>query len=263
LFFSGFDRKIHAYDCQTMKYMNSFFGPTAPTMAMDCLYQNKVFIGGGDCVPMILKPEAETIVSFGFKDSRDLLSIDALAAIDHDNFVTGTQTNILQLWSSSKKTPHNSIPNAHTGRTMAHLGTQRYGLTMQTTSRPIENWIISLAALYASDLVVSGSSDGYIRAWRAHLTEKELRPVFNIPVQGFVNGLQIGQNGRFLLAAVGKNHRLGTWQGHITDGVKEGLYFYDLAPLYDGDNGAGNGFVHQFADNDDLGNDDSGGDDNE
>lgn len=236
LYSSGYDRDIHAYDCEKMAYMETFYGPTAPTIAMDCLYQNRVFLAGEDCTARILKPETESLVPF--QTAKDqLLSLDCIAAFDHDTIITGSQTNHLQLWNSKKRKPMDTIINAHSGATLSHLGTRRFGEAVQTLSKPVENWIVSLTALYPTDLAFSGSNDGYIRAWQAHLDDNKLNPIFNIPVQGFVNCLEVANDGRFLIAAIGKNHRLGSWQGHITDNVVEGLYMYDLTSLSQGRHG--------------------------
>ncbi|CAN0510878.1 unnamed protein product, partial [Ectocarpus sp. 12 AP-2014] len=36
--------------------------------------------------------------------------------------------------------------------------------------------------------------------------------VASVPLEGFVNGLAVSSTGKFLVAAVGQEHRLGRWE---------------------------------------------------
>ena len=73
-------------------------------------------------------------------------------------------------------------------------------------------WINSICCLRSSDLVLSGSNDGVVRLWHADVEARTLRSVGNVPdIPGFVNGLAIAKSGRFFVAAVGQEHRLGRW----------------------------------------------------
>ena len=38
-----------------------------------------------------------------------------------------------------------------------------------------------------------------------------MQQVMSVPLAGFVNGLAVAPSGRFLVAAVGQEHRLGRW----------------------------------------------------
>lgn len=60
----------------------------------------------------------------------------------------------------------------------------------------------------------SGAADGYIRLWqvkRGNGISKTLEKVAQIPAVGFVNALAIASSGRFVLAGVGQEPRLGRW----------------------------------------------------
>jgi hypothetical protein len=39
----------------------------------------------------------------------------------------------------------------------------------------------------------------------------KLKPLGSLPARGFINGLQISRSGRFLVAAVGQEPRMGRW----------------------------------------------------
>ncbi|KFM79342.1 U3 small nucleolar RNA-interacting protein 2, partial [Stegodyphus mimosarum] len=73
------------------------------------------------------------------------------------------------------------------------------------------NWIVSLCALKNTDLLASGSKDGFIRLWKRDDESRSLVPVLRIPVAGFVNTLQFTQSGKYLIAGIGQEHRFGRW----------------------------------------------------
>ena len=52
-------------------------------------------------------------------------------------------------------------------------------------------------------------------------TSKALAPLGGVPVRGFVNSLQVARSGRFLVAGVGQEPRLGRWlrDGSARNGV--------------------------------------------
>ena len=79
-------------------------------------------------------------------------------------------------------------------------------------------WVSSLASVRAADLVASGSSEGVVRLWKAggggggDRKRGGLAGVGHIPgLGGYANGLAFASDGRFLLAAMGQEHRLGRW----------------------------------------------------
>ena len=79
----------------------------------------------------------------------------------------------------------------------------------KTTSTP--RWITAVAALSNSDLVATGSSDGFIRLWKCAEKYLKLIPLFNISATGFVNDLRFTESGSHLIAALGQEHKLGRW----------------------------------------------------
>ena len=97
------------------------------------------------------------------------------------------------MWSTRKKTPICS-------KNLAHLETNG-----------VPNWISAMAVLKCSDLVATGSSDGFIRLWKIDPKAKVIEEKAQVPVQGFVNSLSFTEDGKYLLAAVGQEHRLGRW----------------------------------------------------
>ncbi|KAA8575384.1 hypothetical protein EYC84_004553 [Monilinia fructicola] len=104
--------------------------------------------------------------------------------------------------------------------------------------RPSPRWITALTTIPYSDVVLSGSWDGVVRAWRISPDRKTLEsvgPVGRIPdatmegtesnahdsqasARGIINDISVfergdrGKDGVCIVAAVGKAHRLGNWQ---------------------------------------------------
>ena len=70
--------------------------------------------------------------------------------------------------------------------------------------------------LPSSDLFASGSNDGYIRFWHADLVERSIKEVGKIPANGFVNCLSFSPTGKYLVAGIGREHRLGKWSRQRT-----------------------------------------------
>ena len=62
-------------------------------------------------------------------------------------------------------------------------------------------------------LQASGAGDGVIRLWQVAEGKhgKTLEPLGGLPARGFTNALQIARSGRFLLAGMGQEPRLGRW----------------------------------------------------
>jgi ribosomal RNA-processing protein 9 len=134
-------------------------------------------------------------------------SIDCLAQLSEEAYVTGGEDGVVALWNVNKKKPVAQAKAAHGGT----------GIT-------------SVAVVKGSDLVASGGSDGVVRLWGAASTGQastsSLREVGRAPLPGFVNGLQIATSGKFAVAAVGQEHRLGRWS-RVKEG-KNGLHVIKL-----------------------------------
>lgn len=81
----------------------------------------------------------------------------------------------------------------------------------KSTENGQANWISSITTLINTDLIASGSCDGFIRIWKSSENYRELNLLFEIPVTGFVNSLAFTNDGSKLIAAIGQEHRLGRW----------------------------------------------------
>ena len=56
---------------------------------------------------------------------------------------------------------------------------------------------------------ILGSYDGVVRFWK--LKESKLALLAELALPGFINSLQFSASGKYLIAGVGQEHRLGRW----------------------------------------------------
>lgn len=76
--------------------------------------------------------------------------------------------------------------------------------------------LYSMLASLCGLLQASGAGDGLIRMWGIEDGgggHRALKSIGSLPARGFLNGLAIAKSGKFLVAAMGQEPRLGRWQG--------------------------------------------------
>jgi ribosomal RNA-processing protein 9 len=95
--------------------------------------------------------------------------------------------------------------------------------------------VVSAAVGRGTNLCATGAGDGTIRLWKATPGEKDtaLEPKHSLPQRGFVNGLAIASSGKFLLAGVGQEPRLGRWGRDA--GAKNGVVMHRLDHIVEDD----------------------------
>jgi len=135
-------------------------------------------------------PEESQLVYHSNKSS----SLECVRFINEEHLITGDDNASVCLWNVNKKKPIVSMKTAH--------------LPLDGSNQP--SWISAVGALRNSDLVATGSCDGFIRVWKCTKRFVSLIPIFEISVKGFINDIQITEDGH-LVAAVGQEHRLGRW----------------------------------------------------
>jgi len=75
----------------------------------------------------------------------------------------------------------------------------------------------------------SGAGDGAVRLWAVEGApgKRALRALGGLRAPGFVNGLALARSGRFALAGLGAEPRLGRWE--VARGVRSGLLLHRLS----------------------------------
>jgi ribosomal RNA-processing protein 9 len=194
LYSGSTDRSIKAWNLDQMGFVDIMFGHQDSVLQLDMLNKPRVLsCGGQDRTVRLFKVMEESQLVFnGFSDC---LSIDTVAFVDDDHFVSGSADGSLCAWAAFKKKPLSVIKEAH-GRN-------------RETNEPL--WITSVAAAHNSDLIVSGSSNGFLKFWQVSTDYKSLKLVKQIELKGFINDLKFIENGRKLVCAVGQEHKSGRW----------------------------------------------------
>jgi len=187
LYSCSYDRTVIVWDLDQFAYVESLFGHQAEITCIDSLLKERALTCGADKTLRLWKiPEESQLM---FKSPTIHSSIDACAMVNDEFFFTGQQDGSVALWTINKRKPCQTVRDAHGPG----------------------NWISAVAAFPFSDVVASGSSDGYVRLWHCDVEAQRLTRMHQIPVTGYINGLRFSKSGRFLAAAVGQEPRLGRW----------------------------------------------------
>ena len=265
LYSGSADRTIKTWSLNELAYVETLFGHQDAVLDVAALAQERCLSAGArDRTVRLWKVVEETQLVFrggggigkGAKNSEHPQSevsnsqnvgaegsIERVAFIDDETFVSGSDNGVLSLWSVNRKKPVFSLNAAH-GFDPAPSPEEYFAEVnlegRKMASSPQARWITALKALPYSDLFVSGSWDGHIRIWKVSADKKKI--VFlatlgskqhpaeernrtdgssdgsTIKGQGFVNDLHIFQDGPrgneclYIVAALGREHRLGRWK---------------------------------------------------
>nr|CDS27653.1 U3 small nucleolar RNA interacting protein 2 [Hymenolepis microstoma] len=193
------------------------------------------FGGAGIC---LWKVEQEVCVQYVVKNPAEY-AIECIYAVNDDLYIGGSATNTLYLWHVSRGSPICKISPAH-----PYISSD----LVSVKARPALNWITAVTGLFSTDLLATGSSSGHVQLWRLHLesekafsfgfgddegeegSDEESKPrqtrvrvhhdsakLERIPngefhLGGFVNSLAFSNDGKWLVAGIGQEHRLGRWE---------------------------------------------------
>ncbi|KAI9031631.1 WD40-repeat-containing domain protein [Phycomyces nitens] len=218
LYSASHDRTIKLWNIDERTYIETLFGHQDQITSIDTLGRERCMTTGGrDKTARLWKivEESQLVYRGGvttkYTDGEEVRSftegsIDCLAQLDEDMFVTGGDSGTLSLWDINRKKPTFSFAAAH-GLKVAESESEGDIKTPY--------WITALASLRYSDLLVSGSWDGFVRVWKLSKDNKNITQVGQIPVKGVVNSIQIKtvfpSNRTLLVIGVGQELRLGRW----------------------------------------------------
>jgi ribosomal RNA-processing protein 9 len=261
LFSSSKDRTIKVWSLDELAYVETLFGHQDEVVDIAALAQERcVSVGARDRTARLWKVVEESQLVFrgggGEKKSKSSSgppkvlegSMDRVAMIDEEMFVTGGDNGCLSLWVTHKKKPVFTLPLAH--GIEEPLESEEASAEMDSGKRivpqPQPRWITALATIPYSDVILSGSWDGQIRAWRVSDDKKRIEAMsilgsartLKAPagsgvhvnghvrsseetqaiVRGVINDIAVfergdrGKDGACVVVAVGKEHRLGRWK---------------------------------------------------
>ncbi|KAG7163468.1 U3 small nucleolar RNA-interacting protein 2-like [Homarus americanus] len=192
LFSASHDRMVMVWNLDAMAFVENLGGHQDAITGIDALVRESCITSGGRDQSVIVYVLVE---DKQLRFSGHQASIDGIKLVNDKTFVTFAQDGSLALWTTLKKRPHSLVKAAH--------GYQINGLP---------NWITAVAAFVNSDLVASGSMDGFVRLWRVETEgHRTLKPLFAIPVPGVINSMAFTASGNHLVVGVGQEHKLGRW----------------------------------------------------
>jgi ribosomal RNA-processing protein 9 len=256
LYSSSKDRTIKIWSLDELAYIETLFGHQDEVVDVAALAQERcISVGARDRTARLWKVVEETQLVFrgggGEKKSKHGShgpktqegSIDRVAMIDEEMFVTGSDNGSLSLWVIHKKKPLFTLPLSH-GVDPA-LTPEEYSAETnpnpEIVPQPSPRWITALETIPYSDVILTGSWDGCVRAWRVSADKKKIEAVGVVGtsgivphMNGYVNGdgkdeeegvargvvndIAVfergdrGKDGVCVVVALGKEHRLGRWK---------------------------------------------------
>ena len=151
------DRCIRRYDLNAMTYVETLYGHQSPIVGMDCANKNRPVSIGRDRTVRVWKVEEDSHLVF--RPGGDVGSAECVSAIQDGWFITGHDDGRLALWREEKKRPVGDVVVAAHGYHEGGAG--GVGVTRS---------VMCCNALGLSDVLATGSNDGYLRLWRVSLT---------------------------------------------------------------------------------------------
>ncbi|KAF5302273.1 hypothetical protein FQA39_LY10312 [Lamprigera yunnana] len=201
------DRSIKVWALDEMSYVETLYGHQDKITSIDVLSKERPITSGGrDASIRIWKIVEESQLIYNCHSG----CIDVVRLVNEGHFISGGDDGNICVWTVSKKKPLYTVTEAH-------------GCD-STNSQP--NWITSLTSLINTDLIASGSNDGHIRLWKLENGFRKITLLFSIEVKGFVNNLTFTSDGKYLLAGIGNEHRLGRWS--VIKNAKNGIVIVPL-----------------------------------
>ncbi|PNY24336.1 WD repeat-containing protein [Tolypocladium capitatum] len=275
LYSSSKDRTVKVWSLDELAYVETLFGHQDHVVDIDALGQERcVSVGARDRTARLWKVAEETQLVFrgggadkkprpGI-DPRSLLhegSMDRIAMIDDDLFVTGSDNGAIALWSVTKKKPVYIEPIAHgiDPALEAVQASAEEDPSPDVVPAPTPRWITALKTIPYSDVILSGSWDGHIRVWKLTEDKKKIEQVGILgdhqqdddpekrpnsdaqnghamesrrAIPGVINDIAVfergdrGEDGLCVVAAVAQEHRFGRWQ--VCKAVRNGGVVFEV-----------------------------------
>lgn len=182
LFSTSADRSIKTYSLaseESLAYVETLFGHQDHVVDVAALNVDQcISVGARDRTARLWRVVDETQLKFlgdsSSKDTYQTGSLDCVAALPPSHFVTGSDSGAISLWSVHRKKASFTVQTAHgvdepptlddvTSETDARIIEE---LKRVDKRRPIPRAITALVALLGTDIVLSGSYDGWVRVWK-------------------------------------------------------------------------------------------------
>ncbi|KAJ5172474.1 hypothetical protein N7492_005067 [Penicillium capsulatum] len=190
LFSGSLDRTIKTWSISSAghAYVETLFGHQDHVTGIAAMTIDECLsVGSRDRTARIWKVVDETQLVFRGGASKKAPyhenTMDCCAALPPNHFVTGSDSGSISLWSIHKKKPLYTIPLAHGLDPIPPLDELSPEVNQETAAqnsrflRRTPRWITALASVPGTDIVLSGSWDGCIRAWCISDDKKTIIPM--------------------------------------------------------------------------------------
>ncbi|PYH47453.1 ribosomal RNA-processing protein RRP9 [Aspergillus saccharolyticus JOP 1030-1] len=189
LFTGSNDRTIKTWSLSTAghAYVETLFGHQDHVTGVAAMTIDQcISVGARDRTARLWKviEEQQLIFRGGSKSaSYQENNIDCVAPLPPNHFVTGSDSGSISLWSVHKKKPLFTIPLAHGLDPLPPLDELSAEVDQATAAsnsrhlRRMPRWITALATVPGTDIVLSGSWDGFIRAWKISSDKRTIIPL--------------------------------------------------------------------------------------
>lgn len=188
LFSGSYDRTIKTWSISAAghAYVETLFGHQDHVTSVGAMAIDQcISVGARDRTARLWKVIDEAQLVFRGGSSKNAPyrenNIDCIAPLPPSHFVTGSDSGSISLWSIHKKKPLYTVPLAHGLDPLPPLSQLSPELDEQTAAansrhlRQTPRWITALTTLPGTDIVLSGSWDGWIRAWRVSEDKKTIQ----------------------------------------------------------------------------------------
>ncbi|KAL4819154.1 WD40-repeat-containing domain protein [Aspergillus spinulosporus] len=189
LFSGSFDRTIKTWSISTAghAYVETLFGHQDNVASVAAMTIDQcISVGARDRTARLWKVVEESQLIFRGGSSKNTYkenNIDCIAPLPPTHFVTGSDNGSISLWSIHKKKPLYTIPHAHGFDPIPPVELISPEVDQQTAElnarflRPTPRWITALTTVPGTDIVLSGSWDGWIRAWKISEDKRTIQPL--------------------------------------------------------------------------------------
>ncbi|KAJ0419959.1 WD40-repeat-containing domain protein [Aspergillus carlsbadensis] len=189
LFSGSFDRTIKTWSISSAghAYVETLFGHQDNVTSLAAMTIDQcISVGARDRTARLWKVVEEAQLIFRGGSSRNTYqenNIDCIAPLPPTHFVTGSDNGSISLWSIHKKKPLYTIPHAHGLDPIPPLEEHSPEADRQTAEsnarflRRMPRWITALTTVPGTDIVLSGSWDGWIRAWKVSDDKRTIHPL--------------------------------------------------------------------------------------
>ncbi|XP_016123755.1 U3 small nucleolar RNA-interacting protein 2-like [Sinocyclocheilus grahami] len=208
LYSASHDRSIKVWSVDENAYVETLFGHQDMITGLDCLSRERcVTAGGRDRTIRVWKVAEESQLVFHGHEG----SIDCIQLINEEHMVTGGDDggsiDCIQLINEE-----HMVTGGDDGSPPSVFP---YETALQTPDYHQHHCGPS-----------PGSHNSAVQLWKCGQGFRGLEPLFSVPMSGFVNSLKFSNSGKFLVAGVGQEHRLGRWW-RIKE-ARNGLYIIPL-----------------------------------